>query len=118
MTASAHLVLMVPDLEQIHDFSSALVFRETCFSSNKIKKTSNRLPRVWFCVLGSEPENPRPDSIEDPPFTWTWYTLLLMIPEDQQSYIRSMSLRTLKKSNVNRGLETRSCLESPRHARI
>ncbi|GBN31985.1 hypothetical protein AVEN_218210-1 [Araneus ventricosus] len=41
-----------------------------------------------------------------------------MIPEDQQSYIRSMSLCTLKKSKVNRGLETRSCLESLRHARI
>ncbi|GBN41766.1 hypothetical protein AVEN_101314-1 [Araneus ventricosus] len=40
------------------------------------------------------------------------------MPEDQQSYIRSMSLCTLKKSKVNRGLETRSCLESPRHARI
>ncbi|GBN67431.1 hypothetical protein AVEN_61778-1 [Araneus ventricosus] len=41
-----------------------------------------------------------------------------MIPEDQQSYIRSMSLCTLKKSKVNRGLEIRSCWESPRHARI
>ncbi|GBL55968.1 hypothetical protein AVEN_154179-1, partial [Araneus ventricosus] len=38
---------------------------------------------------------------------------MMMIPEDQQSYIRSMSLCTLKKSKVNRGLETRSCLESP-----
>ncbi|GBM02450.1 hypothetical protein AVEN_76499-1 [Araneus ventricosus] len=44
--------------------------------------------------------------------------LMMMIPEDQQSYIRSMSLFTLKKSKVNRGLETRSCWESPRHARI
>ncbi|GBN75870.1 hypothetical protein AVEN_77894-1 [Araneus ventricosus] len=42
----------------------------------------------------------------------------MIIPEDQQSYIRSMSLCTLKKSKVNTGLETRSCLESPRHARI
>ncbi|GBM14074.1 hypothetical protein AVEN_209962-1 [Araneus ventricosus] len=41
-----------------------------------------------------------------------------MILEDQQSYIRSMSPCTLKKSKVNRGLETRSCWESPRHARI
>ncbi|GBM30468.1 hypothetical protein AVEN_237695-1 [Araneus ventricosus] len=41
-----------------------------------------------------------------------------MISEDQQSYIRSMSLCILKKSKVNRGLETRSCLESPRHAKI
>ncbi|GBN05144.1 hypothetical protein AVEN_123246-1 [Araneus ventricosus] len=41
-----------------------------------------------------------------------------MIPEDHQSYIRSMSLCTLKKSKVNRGLETRSCLESSRHARM
>ncbi|GBM66183.1 hypothetical protein AVEN_246403-1 [Araneus ventricosus] len=44
--------------------------------------------------------------------------LLMMIPEDQQSYNRSMSLCTLKKSKVNRVLETRSCWESPRHARI
>ncbi|GBO09178.1 hypothetical protein AVEN_13821-1 [Araneus ventricosus] len=44
--------------------------------------------------------------------------LLMMIPEDQQSYIRSMSLCTLKKSKVNRGLGTRSCWESPRNARI
>ncbi|GBM99918.1 hypothetical protein AVEN_248275-1 [Araneus ventricosus] len=40
-----------------------------------------------------------------------------MIPEDQQSYIRSMSLRTLKKSKANRALETRSCWESPKHKR-
>ncbi|GBN26361.1 hypothetical protein AVEN_274863-1, partial [Araneus ventricosus] len=39
-------------------------------------------------------------------------------PGDQQSYIRFMSLCTLKKSKVSRGLGTRSCLESPRHARI
>ncbi|GBO27664.1 hypothetical protein AVEN_214356-1 [Araneus ventricosus] len=41
-----------------------------------------------------------------------------MIPKDRQRYIRSMSLCTPKKFKVNRGLETRSCLESPRHARI
>ncbi|GBO39988.1 hypothetical protein AVEN_266635-1 [Araneus ventricosus] len=41
-----------------------------------------------------------------------------MIPEDQQSYIRSMSLCTLKKSKVNRRLETRSSLESSRHERM
>ncbi|GBN52416.1 hypothetical protein AVEN_36595-1 [Araneus ventricosus] len=39
--------------------------------------------------------------------------LSMMIPEDQQSYIRSMSLCTLKESKVNKGLETRSCWESP-----
>ncbi|GBL76785.1 hypothetical protein AVEN_53454-1 [Araneus ventricosus] len=39
--------------------------------------------------------------------------LLMMILEDQQSYIRSMSLCTLKKSKVNRGLETRSCGKAP-----
>ncbi|GBN43521.1 hypothetical protein AVEN_167937-1, partial [Araneus ventricosus] len=30
---------------------------------------------------------------------------MLMIPKDQQSYIRSMSLYTLKKSKVNRGFK-------------
>ncbi|GBN46947.1 hypothetical protein AVEN_200206-1 [Araneus ventricosus] len=30
---------------------------------------------------------------------------MLMIPEDQQSYIRSMSWYTLKKSKVNRGFK-------------
>ncbi|GBM51995.1 hypothetical protein AVEN_262233-1 [Araneus ventricosus] len=37
----------------------------------------------------------------------------MMMPEDQQSYIRSMSLCTLKKFKVNRGLQIRSCWESP-----
>ncbi|GBM26570.1 hypothetical protein AVEN_1642-1, partial [Araneus ventricosus] len=35
---------------------------------------------------------------------------LMMIPEDQQSYIRSMSLCTLKNSKVNRELQTRFCI--------
>ncbi|GBO15434.1 hypothetical protein AVEN_139206-1 [Araneus ventricosus] len=44
--------------------------------------------------------------------------LLMVVPEDQKSCIRSMSLCTQKKYKVNRELETRSCLESLRHARI
>ncbi|GBN13805.1 hypothetical protein AVEN_182772-1 [Araneus ventricosus] len=89
-------------------------------------------PRLWsqLCRLGlvakiSVPaasyEKPlvfSPVYCPTPSATRKTMLLLMTIPEDQQSYIRSMSLCTLKKSKVNRGLETRSCLESPRHARI
>ncbi|GBN44384.1 hypothetical protein AVEN_262482-1 [Araneus ventricosus] len=60
------------------------------------------------------------DSAEDPLYIGP-VTLVVVVfddDDDQQSYIRSMSLCTLKKSKVNRGLETRSYLESPRHAII
>ncbi|GBN26857.1 hypothetical protein AVEN_102305-1 [Araneus ventricosus] len=39
--------------------------------------------------------------------------LLLMITEDQQSYIRSMNLIELEPKEIQSGLETGSCLESP-----